>query len=157
MIGQTLDEALQLACQAVQINSPKHKSVPGRWVQTDTYERNGKGDGRVLVFEDGQGGLAHNWQTGQQHRFSLRGPSQTAAPVKRDPAKERRQREEQAAVERCCAEIVATSTPGQHPYLARKGFPDERGLIHDAPWRCFPTGWLGEAMAKAMQRAMGPF
>src|SRR5690606_22468270 len=42
-------------------------------------------------------------------------------------------------------------------YLTAKGFPDELGLVHEAPQREFPGGWLGEAMAKAMPEGEGPW
>jgi len=152
----TLEDAMLAACQAVQINPPK-RLMPGRWVLADTWERNGKGDGRVLIFDNRQGGIAWNHQTQQRQRFSVRGVGDVVEAPRRDPDRDRRQREERAAVGHICAEIVHACGQVQHPYLAAKGFPDERGLVHEAPWRHFPAGKLGEALARALPQGEGPW
>lgn len=155
----SIHDALAEACRAVGIKPPKRQPVPGRWIVTDTESgANGKGDGRVKLDDDGRGGIVWNHQTAQHQRFRDTGlAGQAAAPIKRDPEKERRQQEDQRQVERACAEIVNACQQVRHPYLIRKGFPDELGLVHDAPWRHFPAGWLGEAMGKAIPEGEGPF
>lgn len=153
----TLDEAMRDACTAVGISLPKRSPVPGRWTQADTLERNGKGDGRVLVFDDCQGGIAWNHQTGEHRRFTTRAPSEAPKALRRDPERERQKAAEQAEVERICAAIVTACRQEPHQYLAGKGFPDELGLVHDDPRQCFPASRLGEAMACAMPEGVGPF
>lgn len=159
MIDQALHDAMIAACAAVRINPPRREPAPGRWVQVDTYERNGKGDGRILIFDDEQGGICWNHQTQQSRQFSVRRPGQTGqhpTPA-RDPEKERRRQDEHREVERICADIVRTCRHEPHPYLARKGFPDERGLVHDDPRSCFPATSFGDVLAKALPETEGPF
>lgn len=155
----SIHDAMQDACRAVGIKVPS-RVQPGRWAKSPVIGKAANNtSGRVLIFDDQQGGVAHNWATGQQQKFSLRGQgaSVSASPVPHDPERERRQQEEQRLIERACAEIVATSQQTTHPYFARKGFPDELGLVHEAPWRCFPSGALGEALTKAMPEGDGPW
>lgn len=157
MMHMTLDDAMMAACQAVQINPPKRQPIPGRWMRTDTWERNGKGDAEVMILPGRDGVTCVNWQTQQRKTVRLTGESTDTGPArKRGPAQERREREEREAVARVCAEIVSACQQGKHPYLAAKGFPDEMGLIHEAPWRHFPAGRLGEALAKALPQGEGP-
>lgn len=155
----SIHAAMADACRAVGIKPPKRQPIPGRWIATDTESgANGKGDGRVKLDEDGRGGVAWNHQTQQHQRFREAGLDGAApAPIRRDPEKERRLQAEQRQVDQACTDIVAACQQARHPYLARKGFPDELGLVHDAPWRHFPAGWLGEAMGKAMPEGEGPF
>lgn len=158
MITRELHDAMVAACTQVRINPPRREPAPGRWVQVDTYERNGKGDGRILIFDDEQGGICWNHQTQQSQSFSVRRPGQTGQrpiPV-RDPERERRRQDEQHEVERICSDIIRTCRHEPHPYLARKGFPDERGLVHDDPRAHFPATSFGEMLAKALPEADGP-
>lgn len=148
----TLDDAMLDACRVVGIKPPKRSPIPGRWMLADTYERNGKGDGRVLVFDDGRGGIVWNHQTQRSHRFAIHQPGDATEPQrpKRDPDKERRRQKEQRTVERVCVEIVRSCRQEPHPYLAAKGFPNELGLVHEDPRRNFPPGDLGDALAFAL-------
>jgi len=155
----SLTEALHQACAVVGIEPPKRRLSPGQWVRTDTKGRNGRDDAAVLIFDDEKGGMVWNHQTGANHRFSLVG----TGPVRRDPEAERRARRretarlaEQQAVERICAAIVRGCRQGTHPYLEKKGFPDELGLICDVPSKYFPETPFGEALAKALP-GIGPF
>lgn len=152
-----IHDAMVSACRAVGIEVPR-KIEPGRWCASPVE---GKGrnntSGRVMINDDGKTGVAWNHQSGQHQRFWVGGSSEAAPAPKRDLERERRQKEEQREIERVCTEIVRTSQSGQHPYLERKGFPDELGLIHDAPWRCFPANRLGEALGRAMPEGDGPW
>lgn len=153
----SLDDAMREACRAAGIKLPKRQPQPGRWTRTDTEERNGKGDAEVMLHDDRAGVSVVNWQTGQRHTVRVSGETTGTAPArKRDPAREQEEREERESVARICAEIVKGCEQGKHPYLAAKGFPDELGLIHEAPWRHFPAGRLGEALAKALPQGDGP-
>ncbi|WP_283176817.1 GDSL-type esterase/lipase family protein [Gemmobacter sp. 24YEA27] len=112
----------------------------------------------MFVFDDGKGGVCWNWATGEKHTFRAGEEGiYTPAVRRRDPGAERREREEREAVARVCADIAKTSQQAQHPYLARKGFPEELGLVHEAPWRHFPHGPLGEALTRAMPQGDGPW
>lgn len=156
MIRVTLEQAMHDACAAVGIKPPR-RVMPGRWAHTDTLERNGKGDGRVLVFDDGQGGICWNWQTGEQRRFTTRGDGDTtrAAP-RHDPERDRQRERERQEIEDACGRIVHCARQDKHPYLATKGFPDELGLVLDDSRPLLPRGELGERIARALPDGDGP-
>lgn len=154
-----LDDALRDACAAVGVEPPKRRPTPGRWMQTDTLAKNGKGDGRVLIFDDETGGVVWNHQTSKHHRFRIGHAGET----KRDPEAERRARRremereaERDIVERVCADIVQACRQEPHAYLKKKGFPDELGLVCDDPREFFPSGRFGEMLAKALPEGEGP-
>ena len=68
MTAATLADALRRACGAVGI---LYRDVPadGRWHATDVEgDRAGKGDGRIKLFSDGEGGIVCNWK-GEQKAF----------------------------------------------------------------------------------------
>lgn len=153
----TLDDAMISACQSVGINPPKRRPVPGRWTRTDTFERNGKGDAEVMIQDDRRGVSVVNWQTGQRKTVRIDGSETATAPMRRDPAKEAHEAAERAEVSRICEAIVRTCRHDLHPYLARKGFQQELGLVHDNPRACLPISPLGEAVARAMPDGDGPF
>lgn len=155
-----LSEALREACAIVGVEPPKRPPTPGRWMQTDTLAKNGKGDGRVLIFDDETGGVVWNHQTSKHHRFRIGHGGET----KRDPEAERRARRrelereaERTIVEDVCAKIVRGCRQEAHPYLKRKGFPEELGLVCDDPREFFPAGRFGEMLAKALPEGGGPF
>lgn len=157
-MSQSLHSAMVAACDAVRVTPPSRALVPGRWTQTDTYERNGKGDGRVLLFDDGMGGIVWNHQTQTSQNFSIRGQGGDAvsrAP-KPDPQREQRRREEAAIVEAICADIVRSCRNDRHPYLERKGFPDECGLVHEDPRQLMPHTRFGDVLRSAMPECDGP-
>jgi putative DNA primase/helicase len=157
MIRVTLEEAMHDACASVGIKPPR-RVTPGRWAHTDTLERNGKGDGRVLVFDDAQGGICWNWQTGEQKRFTTRGAGETTRTMpRRDPERDRQRAEEQQQIEDACGRIVNCARQDKHPYLARKGFSEELGLVTEDPRPLLPRGQLGERMAHALPEGDGPF
>lgn len=157
MTIMTLDDAMRAACNAVGIKPPARRCLPGRWTRTDTLERNGKNDAEVMIQDDQRGVSAVNWQTMQRKTVRVYSEGGEAAPVlRRDPEKERRQQEEQRAVEAACAAIVKACRRDVHPYLARKGFPQEMGLVCDDPRPFLPAGQLGEAMGKALPEGDGP-
>ena len=153
---QSLDAAMRDACRAVGIVPPPSDPVPGRWVRTNTRERNGKGDASVLLFDDERGGIAWNWQTQQQQVFRLGRDVPAPRSPKRDPEKARREKEDARAVLDTCARIVYACRHDVHPYLVHKGFPTELGLVLDDVRSLLPSGPLGEAMGHAMPDG-GPF
>lgn len=160
MNAVSLVEALADACAVVGVEPPKRRPSPGRWMQTDTLAKNGKGDGRVLIFDDETGGIVWNHQTSKRHSFRVGAQGQT----KRDPEVERRARQREAEreierklVERVCEAIVRGCRHDAHPYLKRKGFPDEVGLVCDEPREFFPAGRFGDMLARALPPGVGPF
>jgi phage/plasmid primase-like uncharacterized protein len=155
----TLEDALREACGAVGIEPPKRRPKPGQWMQADTLAKNGKGDGRVLIYDDESGGVVWNHQTSKHHRFRVGQAGQT----RRDPEAERRARrleaereQERQQVERICADLVRGCRQDVHPYLKRKGFPDELGLVCDDPREFFPSGRFGDVLARALPEGEGP-
>lgn len=159
MIALTLEEAMRQACAAVGIEPPKHRLVPGRWVRTDSKGKNGKNDAAVKLDDDQRGGMAYNYQTAQGQRFHVNGANDNFVPrlPKRDPIKERQRDQERVEIERTCDRIVRACRLDVHPYLKRKGFPDEIGLVIDDPRECFPVGRLGDLLRRTMPEGDGPF
>lgn len=156
----SLEDALRSACAEVGVSPPKHSPSPGRMTRTDTLGKNGKSDAVVLIFDDKRGGMVWNHQTAKSVRFTVQG----ASDIKRDPEAERRAREreerethERRVVASICAAIVRGCRLDKHPYLQRKGFNEELGLICDEPEAFFPANRFGEMLTKAMPEGQGPF
>lgn len=157
MIDQTLDDAMRDACAVVGIEVPR-KAAPGRWAQCPVKGKpRTNTSGRVMIFDDETGGICWNWSTGEQRTFRVggAGSGKVTAP-RRDPERDRREREEQAEVARICAAIVRDCAQEPHPYLAAKGFPDEYGLVCADPWRHLPAGRFGEALTRSLPEGDGP-
>ena len=146
----SIHDAMSDACRAVGIEVPR-KVEPGRWCPSPVE---GKGrsntSGRVMINDDGVTGVAWNHSTGAHQRFWVGGSSETPPPVQRDPEADRRRAAEHREVEAACLRIVNACDQTQHPYLARKGFADEMGLVIADPRPLMPRGSLGEAMAAAL-------
>lgn len=124
----SVHDAMNEACRAVGIIPPK-RVMRGRWALADIDGKaNGKGDGRVMIDADGQGGVAYNWQTGEHARFRD-AAAPASAPRRADPEIERQRIERERAAASLCRAIIKAATPATHSYLARKGFPDELGLV----------------------------
>lgn len=125
----TVDEAIDQACSAVGIKPPRGHGE-GRWLKTDTLKgKSGKGDGRVIVHE--RSVTAWNWQTGEKVTVNLKGEMtreerrEVAREIEADK-KRKLERARQAAdlATRMCWRANAET----HPYLAAKGFPEEKAL-----------------------------
>ncbi|TGT36201.1 toprim domain-containing protein [Mesorhizobium sp. M8A.F.Ca.ET.165.01.1.1] len=126
----SIDDAIDKACSSVGINPPKRREY-GKWLQTDTLSgKNGKGDGRLIINETHV--TAHNWQTGENVTVGIGGDVE-----KRDRQKIAKQIEfskrKQEADARRAAQIadalVGAARVGCHPYLAAKGFRDEKAMV----------------------------
>lgn len=154
-MSQSLEEAMRAACEAVGITVPK-RTAEGRWTVCPVAGKsNSNTSGRVLIFAGRSGGIAWNWATGEQKTFRLTGADGEVKPrpqheIERERRIRAQRQDEQRQVERICAEIVHTCRQEPHPYLERKGFSDELGLVHDDPRKCFPSGGFGEALMRAM-------
>lgn len=155
----SIHDAMLQACAAVQIEPPRKAKV-GEWVACPVVGKGrSNGAGRVLIFDDGQGGIAWNWASGQQQRFKLdglAGPGEVKAP-RRDPEAERMDQERRQAAVRASAAMVAACEPLAHPYLERKGFPDEIGNVLDDPARLIPSGEFFDGMRYQVRQMAGPF
>lgn len=157
----TLQQALSDACSAVGVEMPRRRLTPGRWVRSDTKGRHGKDDASILIFDDQRGGIVWNHQTAISHRFRVDGandnrPADPKIEARRR-AREAERESERRQVERTCDRIVRACRQDVHPYLKRKGFPDEIGLVIDDPRECFPVGRLGDLLRKTMPEGDGPF
>lgn len=157
MQTMTLPEALALACADVGITVPNVTRY-GVWIACPVLGKSaGNRSGRVLIFEDGRGGVVHNWSNGIQKRFFVGGCGQLSKQDRREQAQRAEERRRHDAelkriVADVCQRIVETAEPDVHPYLKRKGFPDELGLVHADPRSCFPQNRIGDAMARALPK-----
>lgn len=161
MSALTLDEAMRRACDAVRVSPPKRRCAPGEWTRTDTLGKNGKNDAAVLIDPDQQGGFVYNYQTAQGQKFRVDGANDNR-PADPKVEAQRREREarkeaERREVARICQAIVQGCRTDKHPYLEKKGFPDELGLVCDDPRAFFPSGRLGEALGASLPEGDGPF
>ncbi len=156
----SLDAAMRAACADVGIKPPV-RTAAGRWVRTDTLERNGKGDGAVLIFDDMQGGIAWDWQTGTSKRFSIRdtgGDRSSLSPdIAREAARRRDARKRDAEeVAKIADGIVRACGIGPHEYLARKGFPTSEGLVIEDVRAAIPDTPMGQRIVAALPEHDAP-
>lgn len=146
----TLHDAMLDACAAVRIEPPR-QTHPGKWVQCPVVGKAPSNrSGRVLIFDDGRGGLAWNWATGEQQRFTVGGDVTSSTAPRPDPEKERQHERERQEVARICDAIVRACRREAHPYLAAKGFPAEEGLVIDAPRDVLPPTDMGWRIKQAL-------
>lgn len=129
---QTLLDALRQACANAGV---AFKAVPadGRWHEADLVDdRRGKGDGRIKLFSDGQGGIVVNWKAGDPITFFVDDGRELDAAGRAERDRLRRESIERARADeakRCeNARTAATALwkaarpiAEPHPYLARKG------------------------------------
>lgn len=130
-----IEEAISQACESVGIFPPKTRAY-GKWLSTDTLAgKRGKGDGRVII--DDRHVCAFNWQTGVSETICLRDDltvkerRQIAYSVRQQ--EEKRKGQTERAARRALA-IIEASTSSTHPYLTRKGFPQEQALVIGADY-----------------------
>lgn len=128
----TVDDAITSACSSVGIKPPQGTRY-GVWMKTDTLSgANGRGDGRVMVNE--RSVTAYNWQTGEKVSVSLNDGTEKIdrREVKRKVEQEERKKKERAAkAAQIANDLVRAATLRTHPYLALKGFPEEKALVLD--------------------------
>lgn len=154
----SIHDAMIDACRAVGIVPPQ-RTQRGLWTHTPAEGKaRSNTSGRVMINPDGASGVAYNWVTGQRQRFTEAGAGNkvNAAPWRPDPEMQRAEAERHRIVAETCGRIVRACRSEGHPYLVRKGFPAEVGLVIDAPWQFFPSGDLGEGMARALPKSAGP-
>lgn len=155
----SLEAAMHDACTAVGIRPPR-RAIPGRWIASPAEGKAANNSaGRVLVFDDRSGGIAWNWITQAQQRFTadgLAGFQDVRAP-RRDHSAEALERERQTAAIEAAGRMVAAAQPEPHPYLARKGFAEECGLVLDAPEAFVPADSVFDGMRYQIGQMAAPF
>jgi putative DNA primase/helicase len=129
----SIENAINKACSTIGINPPKDRRF-GKWLQTDTLSgKKGKGDGRVMINDTHV--TAFNWQTGETITVGLGGDVEKSDRLKIAKQIEFSKRKQQADATRAAnvaAALLASARTGLHPYLASKGFREERTLVIDA-------------------------
>src|SRR5262245_58818835 len=125
-----LQAALREACADVGIVF-RDVPVDGRFHATDVDgDRDGRGDGRIQLFADGEGGLVWNWKGQRKVFFTDNGGSltkaersernQMQAEAMRQAEQEDERRRDEAQVKAVSIWKVAKSATADHPYLRRK-------------------------------------
>jgi putative DNA primase/helicase len=155
----SLYDAMHAACVAVGIRPPRATKL-GQWVKCSAEGKAASnGSGRVLVFDDGKAGIAWNWVTHQQQRFTAEGLADRseARPPRRDAEAERLERERRQAAEAASDRMVREARQEGHPYLTRKGFPEEVGLVVDDASVFVPGGEFFDGMRYQLGQMAGPF
>ncbi|MGH8578186.1 MAG: toprim domain-containing protein [Gammaproteobacteria bacterium] len=125
-----MPDALRAACANMGI---VYRDLPadGRWHTTDINgDPRGRGDGRIKLFSDGEGGIVCNWKSGESlpffadNGYSLTGAERTERELKRQTRiREVREKEDRchaAARDRAQALWSAAPRVFWHPYLRRK-------------------------------------
>ena len=131
MRASTLDEALRTACAKVGV---VYRDVPvdGKWHMADIDgDKRGRGDARIKIFRDGQGGFVHNWKANEGESFFADDGQQLSEAERyerdRRRAEAMREAEEELGRQRAeastkAAAIWKAASPARsdHPYLFRK-------------------------------------
>jgi putative DNA primase/helicase len=129
MTWRHIEDACRAACLQIGVN---YKSTPydGRFHPADlANDPSGRGDGRIKIFPDRQGGIVQNWKTGTLQTFFI--DQQNGAPINaqdRERIKaeqERRQQERKAQQDKTAKRAraiwqTAIPAPLDHPYLIKK-------------------------------------
>jgi putative DNA primase/helicase len=108
--------------------------VVGKWVRVSTDEHPKKRNGAYKYM--GDVGFVQNWATQvdasvwhPERPDDIRINPDRVAQIQREQEAQLR-RDRQAAAQKA-QWIVSQAKPSTHPYLERKGFPDEKGLVWD--------------------------
>jgi putative DNA primase/helicase len=134
----TLEQACTEACANVGI---VFRAVPadGRFHLADIEgDARGKGDARIKVFEDSQGGIVYNFKSGESQTFFVQqehslSPDELAERKQRQKdAKEQAERERKEAYEAAARKAQTVWNDAkpctEHAYLTRKGVLSCDGL-----------------------------
>lgn len=125
-----LHDALRIACAEVGL---VYREVPtdGRWYETDVIDdRRGRGDGRIKLFPDGEGGVVCNWKGDTQvffvnHEQLLTDTEREVREQRRQAARRQAREEEiqrrtEAARKAQALWKAAQPASDDHPYLICK-------------------------------------
>ena len=125
-----IHDAIDQACASIGISPPRSYRV-GHWEKTDTLSgKSGKGDGRLIVDEAKV--TAWNWQTGQKETVWLKDemtPVDRRKVAQRIEKDNREKRERAARAGEIAGKLLAVAEVKAHPYLARKGFPNDQAHV----------------------------
>ena len=136
-----LHSAMIDACRSIGVTAPDTLPNPGKWHELDIEgDPHGKGDARIKLFPDGEGGILYNWKTDEQQPFFANGvdkltPEQRAArqqaiAAARIRADEDMKLERQQAAKKAQAIWEAAQPATEHPYLTRKGIKASGAKLH---------------------------
>jgi putative DNA primase/helicase len=144
-----IDTAAQDACRAVGV---EFKPVPadGLFHAADLVDdHRGRGDGRIKIFRDSQGGIVWNHKTGEQRAFFVDrkggAPISTAERERIKAEQERRERERKARQDKTAKRAVGIYQPAEvapldHHYFLKKQLKSAHGA-RQADWcRTFQDG-----------------
>lgn len=131
MSSVALQEAQRAACAKVGV---VYRDVPidGKWHPADIEGDNrGRGDARIILFEDGQGGYVHNWKENAGESFfaddgrqlnetERRERDNKRAEAMREAQKDAERQRTEAATKAEAIWKAASSVLPDHPYFMRK-------------------------------------
>jgi putative DNA primase/helicase len=132
------------ACRSVGVVAPGTLPDPGKWHTADIEgDTHGRDDARIKLFLDGEGGIVHNWKSGEQQTFFTNGGDkltpeqrairQQAIAAARIRADEDMKLERQQAAEKATAIWKVAKPVSDHPYLTCKGIkPNGAKFYNDA-------------------------
>lgn len=111
---------------------PPERIEPGRWCPFSTNGKDHDTAGRAKLFPDGEGGIVHDWRTGESWTWqAARERAYTPAEVlswrekcelaKRDAEAERERERKQTAERARAIWSKSQPAPDDHPYLIAKG------------------------------------
>ncbi|EEA00139.1 AAA ATPase [Burkholderia sp. H160] len=127
-----IHQALAEACAAAGVVPPARLPTDGQFHRASVAGvKNGQGDASIKLFADGEGGIVHNWRTGESRPFFVaNGHELTEAErvegdrrinaVRREAEAERARCAKDAAAKALAIWSAATPARDDHPYLARK-------------------------------------
>jgi len=138
-----LYSAMTAACRNLGVFPPGALPDIDKWEPADIDgDKHGKGDARIKLFPDGEGGIVHNWKSGEQQVFfadavkTLK-PEQRAARYQAIEAARMRAEAEleterkQAASKAAAIWQSAKPAPVDHQYLVAKGIKAHGARLHN--------------------------
>lgn len=158
MMVQSLEDAARTACQEIGVDF-KHVPQDGQFHAANlTDDHKGRGDGRIKIFPDGQGGIVSNWKSGEQRSFFINGGNSGASMSDEERARikaeqEKRKRETKAKQNKAASKAqaiwaAAKPAPVDHPYLTKKQVKPYGVRIADWEKRVFDDGQWNKIVVK---------
>ncbi len=146
-----LYSAMTVACRDIGLFPPDALPDSGKWAEADVDgDPHGKGDGRIKLFLDGEGGIVHNWKTAEQKVFfagnavTLTSEQKAARHQARETARILAEAELQRERDAAAAKAMAIYNAGgkevaSHPYAVKKKQVDFGPLVRRGAW--IQRGW----------------
>lgn len=134
--------AMTMACRDLGITPPGSLPAAGKWADADIDgDPHGKGDARIKLFLDGDGGIACNWKSDEKQTFFAGSyealtPEQKAARHQAiEAARIRAEAELRTARENAASKATAiwksaNPAPADHTYLVKKAIPASGAKLH---------------------------